>query len=138
MTSAGSCAAIRWVTWLLARSPGLDPARLDDVHFGNGNGAGEEHRNVARMASLLAGVPTSVHNTHAPLAKLLKELIMPEEPNVGVLRWRYGVHRRILPPHPQRQPHLQALAPGFLAEAAQSYRHGSRNMGSPKRWSNSR
>jgi acetyl-CoA acetyltransferase family protein len=45
---------------VLARSPQLDPARIDDVYFGNGNGAGEENRNVARMALLLAGVPTSV------------------------------------------------------------------------------
>lgn len=45
---------------LLDRSPDLDPARLDDIHFGNGNGAGEENRNVARMAALLAGIPTSV------------------------------------------------------------------------------
>ncbi|HEY7068520.1 MAG TPA: thiolase family protein [Acidimicrobiales bacterium] len=45
---------------LLDRAPGLDPARIDDVHFGNGNGAGEENRNVARMAALLAGLPTSV------------------------------------------------------------------------------
>ncbi|MFB6959661.1 thiolase family protein [Streptomyces sp. NPDC056309] len=45
---------------LLARTPGLDPARIEDVHFGNANGAGEENRNVARMAGLLAGLPTSV------------------------------------------------------------------------------
>ncbi|MFE7071270.1 thiolase family protein [Streptomyces sp. NPDC057620] len=45
---------------LLARTPDLDPARIDDVYFGNANGAGEENRNVARMASLLAGLPTSV------------------------------------------------------------------------------
>jgi len=45
---------------LLDRAPGLDPARIDDVHLGNGNGAGEENRNVARMAALLAGLPTSV------------------------------------------------------------------------------
>lgn len=45
---------------LLARTPGLDPAHIDDVHFGNGNGAGEENRNVGRMAALLAGMPTSV------------------------------------------------------------------------------
>ena len=45
---------------LIERSPEFDPARIDDVHFGNGNGAGEENRNVARMASLLAGLPTSV------------------------------------------------------------------------------
>jgi acetyl-CoA acyltransferase len=45
---------------LLARTPDLDPARVEDVHFGNANGAGEENRNVARMAALLAGLPTSV------------------------------------------------------------------------------
>ncbi|MFF9208643.1 MULTISPECIES: thiolase family protein [unclassified Streptomyces] len=45
---------------LLARTPALDPARIDDVYLGNANGAGEENRNVARMAALLAGLPTSV------------------------------------------------------------------------------
>ncbi|MYH71981.1 MAG: thiolase family protein [Acidimicrobiia bacterium] len=45
---------------LVERCPELDPARIDDVYFGNSNGAGEENRNVARMASLLAGLPTSV------------------------------------------------------------------------------
>ncbi|MFF8593783.1 thiolase family protein [Streptomyces sp. NPDC015220] len=45
---------------LLARTPGLDPARVEDVYFGNANGAGEENRNVGRMAALLAGLPTSV------------------------------------------------------------------------------
>lgn len=39
---------------------GLDPARIDDVVFGDANQAGEDNRNVARMASLLAGFPTSV------------------------------------------------------------------------------
>ncbi|MGH3332506.1 MAG: thiolase family protein [Nocardioidaceae bacterium] len=45
---------------LVARYPGLDPAAIDDVYYGNTNGAGEENRNVARMAALLAGLPTSV------------------------------------------------------------------------------
>ncbi|WP_067280186.1 thiolase family protein [Streptomyces jeddahensis] len=45
---------------LLARTPELDPSRIGDVFFGNANGAGEENRNVARMAGLLAGLPTSV------------------------------------------------------------------------------
>jgi acetyl-CoA acetyltransferase family protein len=45
---------------LLARHPALDPAAVDDVVLGNGNGAGEENRDVARMAALLAGLPTSV------------------------------------------------------------------------------
>jgi acetyl-CoA acyltransferase len=45
---------------LLGRTPDLDPSRIEDVYFGNANGAGEENRNVARMAALLAGLPTSV------------------------------------------------------------------------------
>ncbi|MBC2900436.1 acetyl-CoA C-acyltransferase [Streptomyces cupreus] len=45
---------------LIARTPRLDPARIEDVYFGNANGAGEENRNVGRMAALLAGLPTSV------------------------------------------------------------------------------
>lgn len=51
------------VASLLERSPALDPALVDDVHLGNSNGAGEENRNVARMAALLAGMPTSVPGT---------------------------------------------------------------------------
>lgn len=45
---------------LVGRNEWLDPASIDDVQFGNGNGAGEENRNVARMAALLAGLPVSV------------------------------------------------------------------------------
>jgi acetyl-CoA acyltransferase len=45
---------------LLQRAPELDPARIDDVLFGDANGAGEDNRNVARMAVLLAGLPTSI------------------------------------------------------------------------------
>ncbi|MFJ4200423.1 thiolase family protein [Streptomyces sviceus] len=45
---------------LLDRMPDLDPSRIEDVYFGNANGAGEENRNVGRMAALLAGLPTSV------------------------------------------------------------------------------
>lgn len=45
---------------LLARVPGLDPVRIDDVIYGTANGSGEDNRNVARMALLLAGWPTSV------------------------------------------------------------------------------
>jgi acetyl-CoA acetyltransferase family protein len=45
---------------LLDRSPDLDPALIDDVLFGDANGAGEDNRNVARMAALLAGLPTTV------------------------------------------------------------------------------
>jgi len=45
------------------RAPGLDAARIDEIVFGNANGAGEENRNVARMAGLLAGLPVSVPGT---------------------------------------------------------------------------
>ena len=45
---------------LLERHPDLDPARVDDIWMGDANGAGEDNRNVARMAALLAGLPTSV------------------------------------------------------------------------------
>ncbi|MFE4539322.1 thiolase family protein [Streptomyces scopuliridis] len=45
---------------LLARTPALDPSQIADVYFGNANGAGEENRNVGRMAALLAGIPVSV------------------------------------------------------------------------------
>ncbi|MCB0795203.1 MAG: 3-oxoadipyl-CoA thiolase [Flavobacteriales bacterium] len=45
---------------LLARYPELDPERIDDVILGCANQAGEDNRNVARMALLLAGLPTSV------------------------------------------------------------------------------
>ena len=45
---------------LLARHPALDPARIDDVILGCANQAGEDNRNVARMALLLAGLPVTV------------------------------------------------------------------------------
>ena len=45
---------------LLKRHPGLDPAAVDDVALGCANQAGEDNRNVARMAVLLAGLPVSV------------------------------------------------------------------------------
>jgi acetyl-CoA acetyltransferase family protein len=51
------------LTGLLATAPDLDPKLVDDVIFGNANGAGEDNRNVGRMAVLLAGLPTSVPAT---------------------------------------------------------------------------
>ncbi|MES0266667.1 3-oxoadipyl-CoA thiolase [Citrobacter sedlakii] len=45
---------------LLTRHPNLDPAAIDDVIYGCANQAGEDNRNVARMALLLAGLPESV------------------------------------------------------------------------------
>src|SRR5437899_328145 len=48
---------------LLDRSPAVDPATIDDVLLGDANGAGDDNRDVARMAVLLAGFPTSVPGT---------------------------------------------------------------------------
>ncbi|WP_137702253.1 3-oxoadipyl-CoA thiolase [Marimonas lutisalis] len=45
---------------LMARNPDVDWARLDDVVYGSANQAGEDNRNVARMAALLAGLPVDV------------------------------------------------------------------------------
>jgi 3-oxoadipyl-CoA thiolase len=48
---------------LMARNPGVDPTRVDDIYLGCANQAGEDNRNVARMAALLAGLPTEVPGT---------------------------------------------------------------------------
>ncbi|HTR79080.1 MAG TPA: 3-oxoadipyl-CoA thiolase, partial [Gemmatimonadaceae bacterium] len=45
---------------LLKRNPTVDPARVADVILGCANQAGDDNRNVARMASLLAGLPVTV------------------------------------------------------------------------------
>src|SRR6266545_3088211 len=45
---------------LMARHPKIDWPQLDDVYFGCANQAGEDNRNVARMALLLAGLPDSI------------------------------------------------------------------------------
>jgi 3-oxoadipyl-CoA thiolase len=45
---------------LLHRNPQLDPSAIDDVYLGAANQAGEDNRNVARMAALLAGLPVNV------------------------------------------------------------------------------
>ena len=42
---------------------GVEPARIDDVIFGDANQSGEDNRNVARMGALLAGFPTTVTGT---------------------------------------------------------------------------
>ncbi|MFC5818996.1 thiolase family protein [Nonomuraea harbinensis] len=55
-----AAAALRGV---LARVPELDPAGIGDVVWGNANGAGEDNRNVGRMAVLLAGLPVTIPAT---------------------------------------------------------------------------
>ena len=49
---------------LIERSAEFDPASIDDVILGCANQAGKDNRNVARMASLLAGVPESDPGTN--------------------------------------------------------------------------
>jgi acetyl-CoA acyltransferase len=63
----GSLAAVRpddlaavVIRALMDRNPGVDWGALDDVVFGCANQAGEDNRNVARMAALLAGLPHTV------------------------------------------------------------------------------
>ncbi|MEO7068912.1 MAG: thiolase family protein [Nostocoides sp.] len=51
------------MTAVLAKAPSLEHASIDEVVWGNANGAGEENRNVGRMAALLAGLPVSVPGT---------------------------------------------------------------------------
>mgnify|MGYP001793922839 CR=1 FL=1 len=48
---------------LMARNPDVDWSAIDDVILGSANQAGEDNRNVARMAALLAGLPTDVPGT---------------------------------------------------------------------------
>ena len=64
---AGSLAKVRTddlaalpIQALMARNPGVDWAAVTDVLYGCANQAGEDNRNVARMAALLAGLPTEV------------------------------------------------------------------------------
>ena len=45
---------------LMARNGSVDPALVEEVYFGAANAAGEDNRNVARMATLLAGLPISI------------------------------------------------------------------------------
>src|ERR1700747_1613781 len=45
---------------LVARNPNLDVTTIDDVYWGAANQAGEDNRNVARMAVLLAGLPVEI------------------------------------------------------------------------------
>jgi acetyl-CoA acyltransferase len=67
---AGALAAVRTddlgaipIAALVARNPGVDWGRVDDVVYGCANQAGEDNRNVGRMALLLAGLPQEVPGT---------------------------------------------------------------------------
>ncbi|MCX6169574.1 MAG: 3-oxoadipyl-CoA thiolase [Ignavibacteriales bacterium] len=58
-TRADDLAALT-ISEIIKRNPSIDPLKIDEIIFGCANQAGEDNRNVARMASLLAGVPYSV------------------------------------------------------------------------------
>ncbi len=77
---------------LVDRAPGLDPARIDDVFLGNANGAGEENRDVARMAVLLAGLPVTVPGVDGQPALRLREWRRSSRPP--------GPSRSAMPPWP--------------------------------------
>lgn len=51
------------ISALVRRNPNVDWSKVDDVIYGSANQAGEDNRNVARMAALLAGLPESVPGT---------------------------------------------------------------------------
>ena len=51
------------ISALMARNPDVDWSKVDDVIYGSTNQAGEDNRNVARMAALLAGLPQDVPGT---------------------------------------------------------------------------
>ena len=51
------------ITALMQRNPNVDWAAVDDLLYGCANGAGEDNRNIGRMAALLAGLPDSVPGT---------------------------------------------------------------------------
>ena len=55
--------AVSAINGVLAKAPGLDPAAIGEIVWGNANQAGEDNRNVGRMAALLAGLPVSVPAT---------------------------------------------------------------------------
>ena len=48
---------------LMARNPGVDWSKVDDLIYGCANQAGEDNRNVGRMAVLLSGLPVSIPAT---------------------------------------------------------------------------
>ena len=67
---AGSLSSVRAddlaatvISGLIKKNSNIDPLEVDEVIFGCANQAGEDNRNVARMATLLSGIPISVPAT---------------------------------------------------------------------------
>ncbi len=101
---------------------GVDPASIDDVYLGCANQAGEDNRNVARMAALLAGLPDSVAGRDAQPAlrvgPLGGRLRVPRDP-----RRRRGDRRR----GRRRVDEPRAARPG--ASPTRRSRAGTRRSG---------
>ena len=83
------------LTGWLDRGPDLDPAPIDEVYLGDTNGAGEDNRNVARMAVLLAGLPVTIPGaTVNRLCGSGLEAVVRRQPGGRRRRRRRGHRRR--------------------------------------------
>ncbi|WP_239161946.1 thiolase family protein [Acrocarpospora phusangensis] len=109
------------ITALVKRHPGLDPARIAEVVYGNSNGAGEDNRNVARMAVLLSGLPettpaVTVNRLCGSGAEAIAQaarLIRTGEADLVIAGGVEGMSRApyVLPPIDQALPRDLALLP---------------------------
>ncbi len=105
---------------LLQRNPSIDPAAIEDVIAGAANQAGEDNRNVARMAALLAGLPVSVAgNTVNRLCASGLQAVMDAaraiQCNEGLLYIAAGVESMT------RAPFVTAKSDGAFSRKLESY-----------------
>src|SRR5258706_5195109 len=99
---------------------GIDPGRVDEVYWGAANQAGEDNRNVARMAVLLAGLPETVPGATVnrlcasgmEAVEVAARTIAAGEADVVVAGGSEAVSRApfVLPRPPHRLPHTLASA----------------------------
>ena len=93
---------------LVSRNPGVEWDRVDDVIFGCANQAGEDNRNVARMAALLAGLPVGVPLLHVwnKLDQRPEAVVPPDalalsaRQGSGLLAWADSASTRVCSRHP--------------------------------------
>lgn len=108
------------ITALLQRNPDIDPAAIEDVIAGAANQAGEDNRNVARMAALMAGLPVTVAgNTVNRLCASGLQAIMDAaraiQCNEGLFYIACGVESM------SRAPFVTAKAEGAFSRKVESY-----------------
>ncbi len=108
------------ITALLQRNPDIDPAAIEDVIAGAANQAGEDNRNVARMAALMAGLPVTVAgNTVNRLCASGLQAIMDAaraiQCNEGMFYIACGVESM------SRAPFVTAKAEGAFSRKVESY-----------------